>query len=132
MVVGSFFGMKWRLFLLAAIAICSAGLADAKDPLLANVKIFDAVYDNSYSILRISMKLKNDNDVPVKDIPVVCILYAESGTTLGGKEFYIYRIIPAHGDIKIEELNVGPIPQQVTRGECIVNSSGVPLKYSIN
>jgi len=130
--VGYFFGMKWRLILLAAIAICSAGLADAKDPLLANVKIFDAVYDNSYSILRISMKLKNNNDVPVKDIPIGCLLYAESGTALDSKEFYIYRIIPAYGEIIIKELNVGRIPQQVAHTECVVDTSGVPLRYSIN
>src|SRR5467141_1785076 len=117
MAVGYFFGTKWRLILLAAIATFSAGLADAKDPLLANVKILggfpSAGYDVAYSVLRISIKLKNNNDVPVKDIPIGCLLYAESGTALDSKEFYIYQTIPAHGEIIIKELNVGRIPQQV-------------------
>jgi len=91
-----------------------AGLA----PLPAEIKL--GPVDMSYGLFEGGFTLKNPNDVPIKDVGIVCEVEAPSGTVIHHYRFTIFEIVPAKGEKVIKNYKFGFWPQQGKRVGCRV------------
>ena len=97
----------------------SAPIAAPDHAAPAIVRAWATAFDPSYSVLIVWLRMQNDTPNAVKDVPFTCALIAPSGTVLGSRKGTVYRIVPAHAEIRTEPgINLGFIPQQVATISC--------------
>jgi hypothetical protein len=56
--------------------------------------------------------IKNDGDVPVKDLEIKCTHSAASGTVIDSNTRTIYQVFPAHKTRTVRNFNMGFINSQ--------------------
>lgn len=73
------------------------------------------------TVFILSGTLHNSAEVDIKDAQIRCALFGPSGTELGAVEETLYEIVPANGDKRFSELNMGFMSsQQVARHDCAI------------
>jgi hypothetical protein len=85
---------------------------------LALVTIAKYNWYMDYSILTATFIIKNDGDVPVKDLEVKCTHYGSSGTEIDSNTRTIYQVFPAHKTRTIRGFNMGFIASQAATSGC--------------
>jgi hypothetical protein len=81
--------------------------------------------DRSYGLLEGGFTLKNPNNVPIKDVGILCEVTAPSGTIIHHYRFTIFEIVPAKGEKTVRNYKFGFWPQQGKSISCgVANSAG--------
>lgn len=72
------------------------------------------------TVLLISGSVSSAADFDIKDVEIVCELFANSGTRVGRVTETLYEVIPANGTKRFSELNMGFMggAGQVARFDC--------------
>lgn len=73
------------------------------------------------SVMLVDFVLTNQSKYPVKDIKMVCISKANSGTTIDKNQKVIYELIKQGETKKLEKFNMGFLHSQATSTGCRVD-----------
>lgn len=92
-----------------------------KDPESALTLTADGKKGGFDSVFILSGTLKNAADFPLKDVRIRCELFAASGTRVGEVSDTLYDIVPAKGQKRFTDLNMGFMgSDQVSNYQCVV------------
>ena len=70
------------------------------------------------TVMIATLRIDNNNTLPIKDVEVTCIHSGKSGTPVSQGKRTIYERIEAHSYIYVRELNMGFIHTQATWANC--------------
>ncbi len=89
---------------------------------LANVKLvrYSWYTDELVPIMKANFTIRNNNEVPVKDLEVTCWHSAASGTLIDHNTRTIYEVIGSHATRSFRDFNMGFIHSQAARSACSV------------
>jgi hypothetical protein len=73
------------------------------------------------NVMEATFTIKNDGEMPVKDIQVRCTHSAPSGTVIDSNERTIYEIVAAHKSRTFHDFNMGFIDSQAARSSCEIS-----------
>jgi len=88
------------------------------------VRIAAFTWSKAVPEIAIQANLTIESALPfaLKEIEVACALFARSGVVIDSRRRTITEIVPAHGRLQVDALNIGPIhPQAGSSGCRIVN-----------
>lgn len=98
--------------------------SDPRDPLIAGKKIvitkFNWYKGGFDSVMLADLRVKNENDFPVKDLAIACELFSESNTKLGEAGSVIYQTFAPHKSKSVSRVNMGFIHSQAASANCEV------------
>jgi hypothetical protein len=77
------------------------------------------------TVMEVTLTIKNDSDYPVKDMEIVCVQGAPSGTILGTNTETLYDIVPAHTARVFRRFNMGFIDSQSATSKCRIKNVSV-------
>lgn len=75
------------------------------------------------TIAELSITIKNNSPITIKDIGIICSFYGNSPTKIDEERTIIYDYIGAGSTKTFKNINLGFIGQQVTRAGCEINSA---------
>ena len=72
------------------------------------------------SIMSANFTIENNSEYNIKDVQIMCIHYAESGTQIDKNDRKIYEIIGANSSKSYLNFNMGFIHEQVKSSSCLI------------
>ena len=72
------------------------------------------------TIMKASFTIRNDGNVPVKDLEILCVHAAPSGTMIDSNTRTIYELFPPHSTKHINDFDMGFIHSQADRSRCAI------------
>lgn len=77
------------------------------------------------SIMKADFTIQNNSDYDIKDIKILCVHYAKSGTQIDKNERIVYEIISAGSTKSYPNYNMGLIHEQANRSSCLIEDFSV-------
>lgn len=93
-----------------------------KDKIKSNIKLdFTWKKEGFGAIMEADFIIQNNSTYDIKDIEILCMHYAKSGTKIDSNSRTIYEIIRAKSSKSYTNFNMGFIHDQANASSCIVN-----------